>query len=121
MKIEIVKHSQGPIVSEVDIFETDETDGYNAVGKFIDKICDYVQFSGEMIISIGTKHIESDDYFITNEYYDGVNTWESDWWEGEPFIRIYGWCFIKDILFHPGTADYWFITNAGRNRIYDKL
>lgn len=101
MKIEIVKHSYGPIVSDVDIFETDESDAYEAVSQFIHKIFEAVEFSGDMIICIGTKHCENEEYYISNQYYDGVDTWENDWWEGESYIRIYGWCFVDHLKFYP--------------------
>lgn len=121
MKIEIVKHTygRGKVVLDSFIFETDKTNGYDAVGKLIDKICDYTHYCGGMIISIGTKHNENDDYFISNQYYDGISTWENDWWEGEPYIRIYGWCYISDLHFYPG-ADCWIVENTGKNRIYDE-
>lgn len=116
MKIEIVKHSYGKVVSDIDIFETDDTDAYNTIGKLIDKICEYAQYRGEMILSIGLKYHENDEYFIINEFFDGEDTFQNDWWEGEPYIRIYGWCFIDNLQFYPGSGDCWFITNTGRNR-----
>lgn len=119
MKIEIVKHSYGKVVSEVDIFETCDDDAYSTVSKFIEKICQAVEFAGDMIISIGTKYLESDEFDISNQYYDG-RVWEYDWWEGEPYIRIYGWCFIDRLRFYPGSGDCWFITNAGRDRRWQK-
>lgn len=120
MKIEIVKHSYGPIVSDVDIFETDETDAYYAVSEFIDKIYAAIEFRGSMIISIGTKYNESDDYNIKNEYYDGL-VWENDWWEGELYIRIYGWCLIDHLKFYPTPADCWMVQNPWRDRRYGKI
>lgn len=121
MKIEIVKHRYGPVVADVDIFETDETDAYEAVSQFIDKVCEAVEYSGEMIISIGTKHCEDEEYHISNQYFDGAYTWENDWWEGESYIRIYGWCFIDNLKFYPGVGDCWIVQDTGRSRRYGKL
>lgn len=118
MKIEIVKHSYGHIVSDVDIFETDDIDGYITVSKFIDKICEAVEFRGDMIICIGTKHIENEEYYIRNELYDSGYVWENDWWEGEPYIRIYGWCFIDHLKFYPAAGDCWMVQNPWRDRRY---
>ena len=83
----------------------DGVTGYNAVIDILSMIVPQLYtkyFPGDLIVRIGTKYTEDDEYYYENEIlycsaFAGYEGFQDDWWEGQQYINIIGFVPVDDI------------------------
>lgn len=80
--------------------------GYDAVIDILSTIIPQIYknyFPGDLIVRIGFKYNEEDDYEYENELLyssdlaDDYSCFKDDWWEGQKYINILGFIPVDDI------------------------
>ena len=83
----------------------DGVTGYNAVIDILSMIIPQLYtkyFPGDLVVRIGCKYEESDEYYYDNYILEASEACEyccfvDDWWEGEKYINIIGFVPVDDI------------------------
>lgn len=84
----------------VEIHLTKEQTGYNAVAEYVKRYWAHRGLEEDVIVRIGVSY-DGKSYDVDNEIVcldmDYDMEFDSDWWEGQEYIRIYGIKAVHDI------------------------